>query len=95
MGLNLSPLKRIGSDLINPVINAGKDIGDIGSQVAADVTDNPVAQAHATAAFNANPVSRFVGTNVVKPLAQAPIDIGTQIYNNTVAPAANLPIYTC
>lgn len=94
MALNLSVLKRIGSDIINPVINVGKDIGDIGSQVAADVTNNPVAEQHATAAFENNPVTQFVGNNIVKPLAQFPIDVSQGIYNNGVAPALGLPTNT-
>lgn len=86
MGLSLAPLKRIGEDIIHPVENVVKDVGNFGSQVAADVTNNPVAQQHATAAFKSNPVTQFVANNVVKPLAQFPIDIGQGVMNQVVDP---------
>lgn len=69
MGLNL---RKIGQTIGNVVSSGVKDVGNLGSLAAADITGNQVAQQHASQALqnSAQPVIQAIQNNVVQPVEQ-------------------------
>lgn len=92
MGLSLRRIGRRIEDIAGGVVNQINPL-DQGRTFS---NPNPVAppQGPAPSAFQQaihSGASNFVGSNIVKPLIQAPIDTSAQLYNRVAAPTFNLP----